>query len=360
MVKRTVEALRAVVPFARPEHVARLGGTVSLAPSPLRAGAGVLAVLLMVTGALLYAVPWVQTSYGVGQVAALNPADRPHALNVLVDGRINRWFVQDGSRVSAGDPIVEVLDVDPRFVERLGAERAALANALESARIATETAKLDADRQERLFKDGLAARKDFESAQIRYKELRAREASARAALAKADIGVSRQSSQLVRAPQDGRIVRILGGTTATLVKAGDEIATFAPERVQRAVEVYVSGLDAPLVQPGMRARIMFEGWPAVQFSGWPRAALGTFPGIVQGLDPAVSPNGKFRVLLVEDPDEPWPEARYLRLGGQAKAWVQLGTVRLGYELWRQLNQFPPRPVNGAAAPDESPTKNGTK
>ena len=46
----------------------------------------------------------------------------------------------------------------------------------------------------------------------------------------------------------------------------------------------------------------------------------------------------------------WPQDRYLRLGSQARAWVQLSTVKLGYEIWRKLNRFPPRPPNAPPAP----------
>ena len=41
-----------------------------------------------------------------------------------------------------------------------------------------------------------------------------------------------------------------------------------------------------------------------------------------------------------DPN-PWPEERFVRFGAKAQAWVQLDTVPVGYEIWRQLNNFPP-------------------
>ena len=47
------------------------------------------------------------------------------------------------------------------------------------------------------------------------------------------------------------------------------------------------------------------------------------------------------VLVVPDGDARWPSAAYLRQGVRAQGWVQLGRVRLGYELWRQFNGFPP-------------------
>lgn len=344
--KRGIDRARqGVATFAREEYVDALFGDLpGNVTAPLRVLAGMVVFLMLIAATLMWVVPWIQTAAGSGQVVALNPADRVQAISALVDGRINRWYVQDGSIVKAGDPIVEISDIDPRFIERMEAERAAVAHRLEAARVASETALLNYERQERLFNEGLSSRKDFEAAKIKYQETRAREASARATLNKTDINLSRRSSQIVTAPRDGRIVRILAGTTATFVNAGDDIASFAPEHVARAVEVFLSGLDAPLTQPSLPARVMFEGWPAVQMSGWPEAAIGTFGAVVAAIDPVANDTGRFRVLLTEDPAEPWPDDRYLRLGGRARAWVQLSEVRLGYELWRQLNRFPPQPV----------------
>jgi multidrug efflux pump subunit AcrA (membrane-fusion protein) len=266
----------------------------------------------------------------------------------MVEGRIKRWHVQDGSRVRKGDPLVEIVDQDPLLVQRIQAELDAIRSKLDAARIARETARLDVDRKQRLFEKGLSARRDLEAATIKYKELKAKEAGFRAEVAQAEVQVARQETQLVTAPRDGVVMRIVSGDTATLVKAGDELVRFAPEPGQRAVEVFVNGLDASLVQPGRQVRLMFEGWPAVQFSGWPSIAIGTFPGVVRFVDPAVSANGRFRAVVVEDPGAPWPTDRYLRLGGKARGWVILDTVRLGYEIWRKLNGFPPEPTAEAA------------
>lgn len=330
--------------FASQSHIEQLSkGFAGRPPSLVLAIAFIVVLILLLLGATLYFSSWVQTAAGSGMVVSLNPADRMQEVNALVAGRIKQWYVQDGSTVLAGDPIVEISDIDPQFIERLNAERSALAGSLGAARVATQTAKLNYERQKSLHEKGLSARKDLEAAKIKYQQLVAKEAESRARLNKADIGVSRQSSQIVRAPRDGRIVRILAGNTSTIVKAGDPIATFAPAHVERAVEVFLSGLDAPIVHAGRNVRVMFEGWPAIQFSGWPEAAIGTFGGIVGSVDPVAQPNGRFRVLIYEDVEEPWPEDRYLRLGSRARVWVQLSEVRLGYELWRQLNRFPPRP-----------------
>jgi membrane fusion protein, adhesin transport system len=87
--------------------------------------------------------------------------------------------------------------------------------------------------------------------------------------------------------------------------------------------------------------VQFEGWPAVQFSGWPSAAIGTYGGKVAFVDPHDDGKGRFRVVVVPDGSRPWPSRQYLRQGTRAIGWVLLGRVKLGYEVWRQFNGFPP-------------------
>ena len=65
-----------------------------------------LLLTLLVIGLFLTFVPWVQTAAGGGTVTALNPNDRLQEINALVSGRIQEWYVRDGSRVKVGDPIV--------------------------------------------------------------------------------------------------------------------------------------------------------------------------------------------------------------------------------------------------------------
>lgn len=306
--------------------------------------ARLIVLFLGLTGGGLWYVPWLQTAGGEGRLIALDPTGRVQSITALVGGRIKAWHVQDGSRVKAGQLLVEISDNDPRFLERLEAERTAVRAKFDAARAAAEIALIDVGRKERLHKKGLAAQRDMEAARIHYKELLAAQSSAAADVAKAETQVARQNTQQVRAPRDGVILRSASLDVATLVKEGDELVTFAPDNSERAVELYVNGLDAALVRPGRQVRLVFEGWPAVQFSGWPSIAIGVFPGVVRFVDPAISANGQFRVVVSEDPATPWPDDHFLRLGGRARGWIMLNEVRLGYELWRQLNSFPPEPT----------------
>lgn len=222
------------------------------------------------------------------------------------------------------DVNVRIADNDPQLVERIA------------------TAVRDAERQQELFDEGLASRLDMEKARIRVEDLRSQLATAEAQLQRIEVDLARQSARVVRAPQAGTILGVTSGDRATVVTRGQRVASFVPSGGQRAVRLYLGGRDAALVERGRNVRLQFEGWPSVQFSGWPSVAVGTFGGRVAVVDRSADAQGRFRVLVVPDPDEPpWPEDRFVRLGTRARGWVQLETVRLGFELWRQMNNFPP-------------------
>lgn len=288
-------------------------------------------------------VPWVQTASGPGNVTALNPNDRMQEINALVPGRIQDWYVRDGSRVKVGDPIVRIVDNDPRLLERLGAERAQVMAKLTAAETALEIAQIDKRRMEALFDEGLSARREFEQARIRVEQLRADVATAGAELSRVDVSLSRQSIQIVRAPRDGTILRVNAGDVATFINAGQVVATFVPDNAERAIEMFVDGRDIALVRVGAKVRIQFEGWPVIQLSGWPSVAVGTFAGRVIAIDPTAQNSGRFRILVEEDEEAEvaWPDTRFVRFGSKARSWVLLDQVSVGYEIWRQLNSFPP-------------------
>lgn len=260
--------------------------------------------------------------------------------------------------------------------------------------------KLNLQRQKELRADGIVSQLDFEREQRKYEEdlnkLRkadeeikeaqneliskeadlekainesqakintakgyVQEAAGDVALAEGEMAnqrvkIARVGAQEITAPTDGRIVRVLVNMGAEMLKEGTPLMEFVPFTDDFAVELLVDGNDIPLVQgeeaataehparQGDKVRLQFEGWPAVQFVGWPSVAVGTFGGKVQLVDATPYKNGKFRILVVPDPeDERWPESRFLRQGNQANGWVLLRTVPLGQELWRRLNGFPP-------------------
>ncbi len=170
-----------------------------------------------------------------------------------------------------------------------------------------------------------------------------------------EIKLSELQQLVIRAPRDGTIFRLPVFERGQTVREGDSLFTIIPETRELAVELWINGLDIPLVQVGDHVRLQFEGWPAVQIGGWPSVAIGTFGGQVVAIDDSDDGFGRFRIQVRPDPtDKPWPEERYLRQGIRANGWVMLRQVPLGYELWRQLNGFPPTravPPDGSA-PDK--------
>ena len=153
---------------------------------------------------------------------------------------------------------------------------------------------------------------------------------------------ARQMSQVVTAPFAGQITYIAPNQGTKFLKEGDDLCIIVPTTSKRAVEILLDGNDAPLVGPKDHVRLQFEGWPAVQFAGWPSVAVGTFGGEVMSVDATDNGKGKFRVLVKPHDDEnPWPDDRYLRQGVRANGWVLLERVPLWYEIWRNMNGFPP-------------------
>ncbi len=302
------------------------------------------------------------------------------------------------ARRDAGKTRVESLGL------QIGEQERALPLALEAAktrlaaaRFAADTARLQFDRLKALYSDkrGLVSQRDFELATLErdrteaelqrsqaeldrtpvdlrgaIQGITAQRDSARAELASAEqsltgveIQISQTRMQKVTAPRAGIVFR-LQATEGTFLRAGSPLCTIIGQTDKPMVEVWLSGQDMPLViaretgpdgrivREGSPVRLQFEGWPALQLVGWPSLARGTFGGEVVLVDPTDNGKGKFRILVAEKPDSiagkdgkntlvPWPGSRWLRQGVRANGWVLLQRVPLWYEVWRQLNGFPP-------------------
>lgn len=439
-----------------------------------------LAILIFLAALAVLLLPWQQTAICQGRVVAFRPYDRPQVIDSPISGRVMKWYVLEGSRVQAGDPVFEVQNNDPEWLARLEEQRIAaegkvaaseakvaqylaqvealtdgrrqnIASAEEKVRAGEQAvaaseqsltasratflqAELNYRRQEDLAQEGIASQLDFEIARRTYetaqadvlaKEASLREkqadlaskrfdvrkiaqedqakiesagaqqeqaegelAAAQSDLAKATNALAQQQTSLVRAPRTGTIFRLLQAQGTAQVKEGDSVASLVPDTDQPMVELWVEGLDVPLVTVGREVRLQFEGWPAVQLAGWPSMSVGTFGGTVKVVD-ATDDKGKFRILVEPDPDDmPWPQhehpqvrspntphapapvtrfvsgfqawfvvpgGTYLRQGVRANGWVLLNKVPLWFEIWRQLNGFPPVVGEEPAKDDLPPT-----
>ena len=197
--------------------------------SGLRLLARGLALLLVVAILALWIVPWQQNIAGTGRVAALTPNDRIQTITAPVEGRVEQSFVIEGSRVEAGDLLLEMVDNDPEILDRLQSQRLALDSQLQSAeervlvyekqiaalerarqlaidaarsqievavantrsarsgldgaRAAAQQAALNYERTRELLQDGLASEFEFEVARRTHEEAQARVEQAEQALA---------------------------------------------------------------------------------------------------------------------------------------------------------------------------------
>jgi multidrug efflux pump subunit AcrA (membrane-fusion protein) len=316
-------------------------------------------------------IPWVQTTSGSGQVTTLNPSDRVQSISAFVTGRIAEWYVQDADYVEAGDPIIRIQDIDDQLIVRLQLQLDAARRKIEASQEAVTTAQIDYQRQKDLFAEGLASQLSFEQARIKVQQMTVSLEEARSEFNQAETALSRQGSQLVVAPRNGTIIHVEAGDTATIVSAGQPLATFMPADTERAVEIMIDGRDIGLVHPGRQVRLQFEGWPAFQFSGRPDLAVGTFRGEVVFVEPSARLDGRFRVLVKEPLNSEdclesevingiprmgecgWPPESFVRLGATVRGWILLETVPLGFELWRLLNSFPPINVTNASSSEEA-------
>jgi len=200
-----------------------------------------------------------------------------------------------------------------------------------------------------------AAQIELNSVAVEYGEKIAKARSDQAATmaevgeGSADVAKLRQNVQnleirngfyVIRAPQDGTIVRATRAGIGEQLKEGESVVTIMPADAQQAVALLVKPMDIPLLSVGRKVRLQFDGWPALQFAGWPSVSVGTFGGTVAVIDRVPGNSGDFRVLVTPDvKEEKWP--RQLRLGSGVLGWAMLDEVRVGFEIWRRLNGFPP-------------------
>ena len=386
-------------------------------------------------------LPWTQNIRSKGYVTTLLPDQRPQAIQALIGGKIEKWYVREGQVVQVGDTILKVTEVkeeylDPELLDRTQGQIDAKIGSADSyekkaqrleeqyqallkgreikltqneIKIQTTKLKIESDSMElvaihlkqtiaekqlvrikSLYDDGIKSLTDLEEKRMsvqeanaiatslinkinahrneldnlvanklgiinEYADKLAKSSSDRmsALSSKFDSDASvdklksqfnayevRQNNYFITSPIDGMITESLQNGIGEIIKNGDKVVNIVPTEYQLAVETYVEAFDMPLLAIGEKVRIQFDGWPAIVFSGWPNNSSGTFGGQIFAIDNDVSKNGKYRILIAPDEeDKEWPEQ--LRVGGGANTITLLKDVRVGYEIWRQLNGFPP-------------------
>ncbi|MDR5590523.1 HlyD family secretion protein [Christiangramia sp. SM2212] len=166
---------------------------------------------------------------------------------------------------------------------------------------------------------------------------------------------TRKGMYYIRAPQSGYINKAIKAGIGETFKEGEPLVGIMPSDYEIAVETYVDPIDMPLLHIGEKVRVQFDGWPAIVFSGWPNSSYGTYGAEIVAIENFISPNGKYRILLAPDEEEHvWPKE--IKIGSGASTLALLEDVSIWYELWRQLNGFPPNYYT----PESSTTSNEKK
>ena len=401
-------------------------------------------------------LPWTQNIRSTGVVTALKPQQRPQAIQNIIPGRIEKWYVQEGQLVMKGDTILQISEVKSEYlnpdlvknteqqlqsknssvksymqkIEAIDVQINALIqsrafkyeqaqNKLQQSNLKYRNDSIElsalvlnekiADEQmkrmDQMYKEGLkslteqearklklqeaqvktnaqrnkiiASKNDVINARIElqninadYREkiskLESDKNSALSAMYDAEATVTKLQNDVVNytvrsgmyfitAPQDGYVSKAIQSGIGENIKEGTDIVTIVPLDHDLAVEMFVKPMDIPLLQPGQHVQIQFDGWPSMVFSGWPGISFGTFGGKIMAIDNYISNNGKYRVLVARDEKyQPWPKE--IRQGAGAGTFTMLKDVPVWYELWRQINGFPPDYYKGSAEKKEKNKK----
>ncbi len=179
---------------------------------------------LMFAFFIMLFVPWTQNIRSKGYVTALRPDQRPQTIHSVIAGRIEKWYVAEGSFVSKGDTILQISEVKDEYFDSLLLPRTQLqvdaknlsalsykgkVSALddqidalaensilrvqqaqnklkmselkvksdsirfEQAKINFQIGKQQLDRAEQLYKEGLRSLTDLETRRLRFQEVQA-------------------------------------------------------------------------------------------------------------------------------------------------------------------------------------------
>ena len=72
-------------------------------------------VVILATAALF--LPWTQNIRAGGFVTSLNPYDRPQTVQSVIGGKIEKWYVNEGDIVKAGDTIIRISEVKEEYLD---------------------------------------------------------------------------------------------------------------------------------------------------------------------------------------------------------------------------------------------------
>lgn len=150
----------------------------------------------------------------------------------------------------------------------------------------------------------------------------------------------RKGLYYILATQDGQITQLTKAGIGEIVKDAETIGIIVPKNIDYIAEIYVKPVDLPLIRENQKVMLTFDGFPAIVFSGWPNSSYGTFSGKIIAIENSISENGMFKAIVAEDKTQKrWPPN--MKIGTGASGIAILNDVPIWYEIWRNINGFPP-------------------
>ena len=150
----------------------------------------------------------------------------------------------------------------------------------------------------------------------------------------------RKGLYYILATQDGQITQLTKAGIGEIVKDAETIGIIVPKNIDYIAEIYVKPVDLPLIRENQKVMLTFDGFPAIVFSGWPNSSYGTFSGKIIAIENSISENGLFKAIVAEDKTQKrWPPN--MKIGTGASGIAILNDVPIWYEIWRNINGFPP-------------------
>jgi len=218
-------------------------------------------IFIVFAGAVSF-IPWTQTVTVQGKLSAHSATERPQEIHSQINGSIQSWHVHEGDTVQKGDLILELGDVNPKFMapdllERLDQSRVALEQRRQAA---LDRAKILETRIEEMTNLTQAASSSAEArvSEADNKTLSAEQRTAAAEIARETADLNLQRSRVLES--QGLISKReleLAIQAATKAEAGVKAARAEIRETQesrRALEHSRDQIDAELVQRLLSAK----------------------------------------------------------------------------------------------------------
>lgn len=155
---------------------------------------------LMFAFFIMLFVPWTQNIRSKGFVTALRPDQRPQTIHSIIAGRIEKWYVAEGSFVYKGDTILQISEVKDEYFDSLLLPRTQLQVDAKNLSALSYKGKVSAlDNQIDALAENSILRVQQSQNQLKMSELKVKSDSIRFEQAKINFQIGRQ--QLDRAEQ---------------------------------------------------------------------------------------------------------------------------------------------------------------